>query len=116
MVKYICIFCSICLFIIGCNFKKVTNVELTNRNNYPVTITIRTNNVEKSFPTIPPGETIRDIYEWTNLEDREGHWDIFVASSAGRDSFAHGYFTHAELTNYLEAISEGTELKIKLSN
>lgn len=104
------------MMLLACSMKKTTQVTLKNKNNYPVKITLRTLNVEQSFGSIGAGETFKGQFDWTNLQKGDGSWIVFVESVAGRDSFAHGYFTHGELTNYLEAEAEGDQLKIRLSN
>lgn len=104
------------LLFLACSIRKTTQVTLKNKNNYPIKITLRTLNVEQRFGSIAAGETLKAQFDWTELEKGDGSWIVIVESPTGRDSFAHGYFTHGELTNYLEAEAEGDQLKIRLSN
>lgn len=103
--------------IAACNMDKVTRVSITNNNDYPITFTLKTNNIEKSFEKIAPKEKRVETYIWTNIEKTDGSWRLFVTNiqSGNTDSFAHGYFTNGGLSNYLDAIAEGSELKVRVS-
>lgn len=116
-IQLICLSFLSFISLMGCKMDKVTRVSVTNNNEFPITFTLKTNNIEKTFENIAPKEKRVDTYTWTNIEKVDGNWRLFVKNmqSGTTDSFAHGYFTNGELSNYLEAIAEGGELKVRVS-
>jgi hypothetical protein len=97
--------------------KKITTVNIENRNAYPISLTLQTNNIRQTFEGIAPQSSKTFEYDWTTIEKREGEWIIVVcnADSKGCDSFAHGFFQHGELSSFADIISEGSQLKVKIS-
>jgi len=101
----------------ACNNRKVTQVHVTNNNAFPISFIIKANNSTQTFTGIKPHTDLTGEFDWTNIQKEDGQWFLFVENenTHGRDSFAHGYFTKGELSNYLDAISEGSQLKVKVS-
>jgi len=114
--KYI--FTSLCIcLLISCSNRKVTKVEIKNSNQYPITFTVKALNTKVIIADVLPGDTKSAEFDWTDIEKKEGQWFLFVKNNqtGGTDSFAHGYFTHGELSNYLDAESMGSQLKVKVT-
>ena len=112
------IFTILCLSLLfSCSNRKVTKVEIKNSNQYPIKFTVKALNSKVSIDNILPGETKSAEFDWTDIEKKEGQWFLFVKNNqtGGTDSFAHGYFTHGELSNYLDAESMGSQLKVKVT-
>lgn len=108
----------LCLFLFAsCNTNKVTKLKIKNNNSFPIVFTVKANNCALTTPSIPPNETIESTFDWTSIDKVDGQWFLFVknAETGGTDSFAHGYFTKGELSNYLDAESTGGQLKVKVS-
>ena len=109
---------SLCLLmLISCSNRKVTRVEIKNSNDYPISFMVKALNTKVSIEDILPGETKSAEFDWTVIEKKEGQWFLFVTNqkTGGTDSFAHGYFSHGELSNYLDAESMGSQLKVKVT-
>jgi hypothetical protein len=106
------------MLLTSCNFNKVAKVDIVNSNPYPISIRMRTLNVEKSFESIPANSKITAEYDWTQLSKEEGQFIFFVthSSTGQRDSFAHGFIRHGELYNYIYLDSKGDQLKVEISN
>jgi hypothetical protein len=109
---------SIGLTLTACSFQKVSKVDIENANDYPISLTIRTNNIQETYSGIKPKERISKTYDWTKLDSTEGQFVLFVKNeqSGGVDSFTHGFIRRGELYNYLYLKSEGSELKVEISN
>lgn len=101
----------------SCSMKKVTEVRIQNENDFPVRVTMVTNNLRDTFPVIAPHAEWTGQYEWTSIEKKDGQWIVFVTDlrTGGTDSFAHGFYRDGELAGYAELICSGSELKIKIS-
>lgn len=111
------IFLTLLFGLLSCSMKKVTEVNIQNENDFPVRVTMVTNNVRETFPVLQPHTDWTGEFDWTRIEKKDGQWLIYVTDlrSGGTDSFAHGFFTQGELAGYAELICSGSQLKIKIS-
>lgn len=102
----------------SCSFDKDAKVDIENRNNFPVSISIEANNVKQVFGPIKPHDKIQDHFNWTNLNKDEGQFIFRVENmnTHNKDSFSHGFIRNGELYNYISLIAEGSELKVEISN
>jgi hypothetical protein len=98
--------------------KKVMQVSITNKENYPVEITLRTNNLVQTFSVIQPNEKKEFDYEFSKLTKTDGAYNFFVKNMNTQqvDSFSNGYLTSGDLCNYLEVYARGGILQVKASN
>ncbi len=105
------------LLLNACKMEKASKVEITNENDYPITITIKTNNISHTFKNIKAKETITDWYNWDGLDNKDGEWIFIVKkeNTNGEDQFKHGFFRNGNLYNYVTLISKGDELKVQIS-
>lgn len=101
---------------VSCNMNKVTKVEFTNENTYPVDFKVQVNNVELVMPNVAAGAKVEAQMDWTSIEQKDGQWIFWVKHSTTgmSDSFSHGYFEKGALCNFLTAASAGSQLKVKL--
>jgi hypothetical protein len=100
----------------GCGFDNVTRVQVTNNNNYPISIYVQANNVHTTI-AVPAMQKVEQQLIFTNIEKVDGSYTTLVThNNQGTDSFNHGYFTNGELANYLELIVNGHEVKARASN
>ncbi len=101
----------------SCSTNKVTLLKVKNNNSYPIEFTVKANNCSITTPSIAPGDISESSFDWTNITKVDGQWFLFVKNvkTGSSDSFAHGYFSKGELSNYLDAESTGSQLKIKVS-
>jgi len=101
----------------ACSTNKVTTVNIENRNTYPISITLKALNCESTFAAIAAGEKKQETFDWTHIEKKEGQYVILVKNeqTQGVDSFSHGFYKNGELCGFVEIISEGSQLKIQLS-
>ena len=108
--------CLVCL-LSACSFKKVTEIQISNNNSYPISVTVKTNNIEQRYTAISPLSKTTKEYDWSTITKEDGQWVFFITNehTSGIDSFSHGYYTHGELSNFAEVISEGSELKVRIS-
>lgn len=104
-------------FLISCSTKKVTEMNITNNNSYPISVRVTTNNVSQTFENIKPGEKSVALYDWTALEKKDGQWVFRIQNdhTKGADEFTHGYYTNGELFNYVTLVSKGDQLKVQIS-
>jgi len=102
---------------ISCSTNTVTEVKITNENEYPLSLTIKALNCRQTFSGIQPHTEFNGIFDWTSIEKADGEWIFLVKNenSGGVDSFSHGYFTNGELFNYADLTSKGSELKVRIS-
>lgn len=114
--KLLYVIFSLCLFS-ACSTKKVTEFNITNNNNYPISVKVTTNNVSQTFAGIKAGEKFTGLYDWTTLEKKEGQWVFRVQNdqTKGADEFTHGYYTNGELFNYVTLDCKGDQLKVQIS-
>lgn len=103
---------------VSCNFSKVATLDIENRNNYPVSISVEANNVKQVFGPIAPHKKMQDQFNWTDLNKEEGQFIFRVENMTThmKDSFSHGFIRNGELYNYISLIAEGSELKVEISN
>jgi len=101
----------------ACGFHKTTEVSIVNHNHYPISITVKTNNIHQTFADIPAGGEKRAEYDWTDIEKKDGQWIFFVTNNThgSTDTFAHGFYTQGELAGFAEIESEGPQLKVRIS-
>ena len=106
-----------CCTLFSCSTNKVTEVNITNENDYPLSVTVRALNCSQTFSGIQPHAEFRGIFDWTTIEKGDGEWIFLIKNenSGGVDSFSHGYFTKGELFSYAELSSKGSQLKVKIS-
>ncbi|HMN32661.1 MAG TPA: hypothetical protein PKA54_04755 [Chitinophagaceae bacterium] len=106
---------SIILF--SCKMEKATKVEITNENDFPISVTIKTNNISHTYQNIKANETITEWYNWQGLDNNDGEWIFTVKNenTNGQDQYKHGYFTQGSLYNYVTLISKGDQLKVQIS-
>jgi hypothetical protein len=102
---------------VSCNQKSVTTVKVLNKNNFPVSFTVKANNCTMTIDDIASGQEKTQEFDWTTIEKKDGQWFLFVKNkqSGGVDSFAHGYFPNGELSNYLDVECMGDQLKVQVS-
>ncbi len=114
--KHITILIALSL-LLSCSTNKVTEVKVTNENDYPIAVTIKANNSKQTFSGIKPHAEFTGVFDWTNIEKKEGQWIFFIKNekTGGSDSFLHGYFTNGELNSFAELICNGSQLKVKIS-
>ena len=95
----------------------MTEVSINNKNNYPISVRIKTNNVDTTYPQLQALTTVKNIFDWTALDKADGHWVFYITNNVNdmSDSFAHGYFSNGELNSFAELISEGNQLKVRIS-
>ena len=101
----------------ACSTNKVSTVNIENRNSYPISITLKALNCEKTFAGIAANDKRQETFDWTHIEKKEGQYVILVKNdqTQGVDSFSHGFYKNGELCGFVELISEGSQLKIQLS-
>jgi hypothetical protein len=101
----------------SCSFKKVTEVNIKNENDFPISLTIKANNSLQTFTSIKAHSEYNGIFDWTNIEKKDGQWIFFVKNenTGGIDSFSHGYFIKGELNSFADLICKGSELKVNIS-
>jgi hypothetical protein len=102
---------------IACSNNKVTEITMINKNLYPISVFVTTNNVKQIFAGIKPNETFIGTYDWTALEKKDGQWIFRIQNdlTKGADEFTHGYYTNGELFNYVTLESQGDQLKVQIS-
>ena len=105
------------LLLAACSMKKATRIEVVNKNPYAIDFTVKANNIRHTVQELKPGESRQEMMDWTAIEKVDGQWILLVRNlqSGGVDSFAHGFFTKGELSNFLDAESMGSQLKVKVS-
>jgi uncharacterized protein YxeA len=105
------------LFATSCSTNKVSTVNIENRNPYPISITLKALNCQQTFSAIASGEKKQEKFDWTSIEKKEGQYVILVMNeqTKGVDSFSHGFYKNGELCGFVDLISEGSQLKIQLS-
>lgn len=106
------------MLLAACGLDKMTKVKIINHNDFPISVTLKTNNISQKFEHIASQETFQGSYIWTGLDDSEGQWHISVKNdnTNGIDTFVHGYFINGDLGNYFDAECTGDQLKIRISN
>ncbi len=109
------LFCAI-LFFTSCKMEKESTVYIKNENSYPIEVSIRTNNISKTFSVVKATSEIEEKYTWTGLNNHDGSFIFFIKNinTGLKDSFAHGYFTSGELSNQIDLFSKGSELKVQI--
>ncbi len=100
----------------ACSTNKVTEFKITNKNNYPISVQVTTNNIHQTFAGIQPGQTLVSNYDWTLLEKKDGQWVFRIQNDQtnGADEFSHGYYTNGELFNYVHLECKGDQLKVQI--
>lgn len=105
------------MMLASCSMKKATRIEVVNKNPYAIDFTVKANNIRHTMLGLKPGESRQEMMDWTAIEQVDGQWILLVRNlqSGAEDSFAHGFFTNGELSNFLDAESMGGQLKVKVS-
>lgn len=103
--------------LLSCSTNKVTEFKITNKNKYPISVEVRTNNIHQTFAGIQPEQNFVANYDWTLLEKKDGQWIFRIQNdlTKGADEFTHGYYTNGELFNYVTLESQGDQLKVQIS-
>lgn len=117
--KYLRLFIiSIMLLLFQCHFDQYTRVTLINKNTYPVSVTLRTNNIVETFETVGAGQTVDHDYKWTGINEKEGVYFFQVKneSTGHTDTFSHGHYYPGELGNLLSLEMEGARYEIHVDN
>ncbi len=114
--KYIVIGLGTCLMA-ACSMNKVTKISVTNRNAYPVSVTVKALNVKQTLDHVAENSKGEGVLDWTAIQKEEGEYVILVQNdqTKGVDSFSHGFYQKGELCGFIDIISEGSQLKIQLS-
>lgn len=101
----------------SCSTNKVTTVKIINKNEYPVSVTVKTINIKQTFKDIKPGEEIKEIYDWTEIKKEDGQWIVIVQNLNNQmvDSFSHGIIRSGELSSFLDIETMGRQLTINVS-
>jgi len=109
------LFISFVLF--SCNIEKASKIVITNNNNYPISVTIKTNNISQTFSGIKPNETKEEWYQWSGLNKEDGEWNFIIINETNqtKEEYSHGFFRDGTLYNYVTLISEGDQLKVQIS-
>jgi hypothetical protein len=55
------LFIIISLVAFACNFSKKANMQIKNNNEYPITLTFITNNIQQVYGKIEPNQKLNDI-------------------------------------------------------
>jgi hypothetical protein len=114
--KKFLLFISAISFFAACNFKKATTVNITNKNNYALSIKLDANNVTTGDVKIEANSKKEVMLDWTNIDKKDGSYSLAVNHiGQGVDTFSHGFFTAGELTNYLDIIVENHQVKVSAS-
>ena len=105
------------LFLTSCSTRKVTEVTIKNQNEYPISVTVQTNNCKQIFSGVKAHGEYKGEYDWTTIERKEGQWIFKVKNDMNgqTDTFTHGYFTDGELNSFADLESKGSELKVRIS-
>jgi hypothetical protein len=99
-----------------CNFKKATTVNITNKNNYEISIKLDANNVTTGNVNVAANSKKETMLDWTAIDKKDGSYQLLVNHEGqGVDTFSHGFFTAGELTNYLDIIVENHQVKVSAS-
>jgi hypothetical protein len=103
--------------LLSCSTNKVTEFKITNKNNYPISVKVTTNNIQQTFAGIQPEQTFVGNYDWTALEKKDGQWVFRIQNdiTKGADEFTHGYYTNGELFNYVTLECQGDQLKVQIT-
>ncbi len=103
--------------ILSCSTNKVTEVKVTNENEYSIAVTVAALNCRQTFSNIKPHSEFSGVFDWTKIVKGEGQWVFLIKneSTGGVDSFSHGYFTNGELFGFADLVCKGSELKVKIS-
>jgi hypothetical protein len=112
------LFIIISLVAFACNFSKKANMQIKNNNEYPITLTFITNNIQQVYGKIEPNQKRNDTYDWTKLEKTDGEFLIVIKNEINQqvDTFHHGQYLKGELGNYIDIESYQGELKVVVSD
>ncbi len=93
-------------------------VSITNKENYPIEVTLKTNNLAQTFAVLQPNEKKEFDYEFSELTKIDGAYLFYVKNVTTNqvDSFSNGYLTSGDLCNYLEVYAREGILQVKASN
>jgi len=116
--KYSFLFIAIFLGVFSCNFSKKANIQIKNNNEYPISLTFITNNIQQVYSKIEPNQKLNDSYDWTKLDKTDGEFLIVVKNELNNhvDTFHHGQFLHGELGNYIDIETIQGQLKVVVSD
>ena len=105
------------VFLLSCSTHKVTEVNVTNENDYSIAVTVAALNCRQTFSHIKPHSEFSGLFDWTTIVQGEAQWVFLITNenTGGVDSFSHGYFTNGELFGFADLVSKGSELKVKIS-
>lgn len=112
------LFLAISIFAFACNFSKKANIQIKNNNEYPISLTFITNNIQQVYSKIEPTQKLNDSYDWTKLDKTDGEFLIVIKNENTNhvDTFHHGQFLHGELGNYIDIETNQGQLKVVVSD
>ena len=112
------LFASLLLLLASCSFEHIAEVRMQNKNNEPILITLETKNIMFKSDTIPAYTHAVKQWNWTNLDDGEGHITITInyLNTQLSDSFEAGQYNHKTLSNYIDISTEKGNLQFKMSD
>jgi len=113
MIRYLIVFNFILLS--ACSTNQVSKVTIENNNNYPIAVSVEANNIRTTYGGIEAHSKTEVVFDWTKIEKKDGEFHFMIESSFGRDSFAHGFFANGQLYSYIHLRSEGSQLKVEIT-
>lgn len=102
----------------ACSFQHIAKIRMKNNNNQAVQITLVTKNIAFKSDTIPANASSEKEWNWTNLEDGEGHITITVyyLNTQQTASYEAGQYNNKTLSNYIDITVQNEDLQFKMSD
>jgi hypothetical protein len=109
---------SVMLLLSACSFQHIAEIRMKNNHKQPIQIAMETKNISFKSDTIPANTSAVKNWDWTNLEDGEGHITITVyyLNTQQTASYEAGYYNNKTLSNYIDITVQDGDLQFKMSD
>lgn len=108
---------SICILFASCDLNKYTTVHIQNKNNYPLEVSIKTNNIENIY-LVAANSNMDTLRKWTDIEREDGEWDVTLknANTNQGKNYKHGHYFKGDLSTHFTVINKGSFVQFSVDN
>ena len=106
--------CVVCL--ISCDLNKYTKVYIDNQNDFPITVNLKTNNIETEF-RVAANSTIDTLRKFTDITYEDGEWEVTLKNANTNELIKkhnHGKFYQGDLANSFSMKTKGNFIQFSV--